>query len=320
MCSGLSVGAGGMRSRPLYHVRMGVMSISHLNTRGVSFQRVPINIVTSILHMIDAYIFYMLAKQDEEIQPDLSGAGQNQASTLTDKCSGLVENRTFPEHWACLEMTLKSSHITGRQLNALKLKRDEIQYYQAQTGAVEYGKIVKVIPLTSIACIDILGVLIATIELTLEKSPPCISISLLITGILVSPYASSCGSMEITNGPDKNIGLHLCHVYKVHGGEEKSQRSQIMDLPACICIVVTLLGVSHMDGKKYPRPKMQVYGLQDRRRNTETASNQTGYGLKQEHSRCYQNIRKPLLMVNVVPHRLPKKAVKSPSLEIPKPS
>lgn len=33
MCSGLSVGAGGMRSRPLYRVRMGVMIISHLSTR-----------------------------------------------------------------------------------------------------------------------------------------------------------------------------------------------------------------------------------------------------------------------------------------------
>lgn len=28
-----------MRSRPLYHVRMGVTSISHLSARGVSFQR-----------------------------------------------------------------------------------------------------------------------------------------------------------------------------------------------------------------------------------------------------------------------------------------
>lgn len=43
--------------------------------------------------MIDAYIFYMLVKQDEQIQPDLSRARRSQASTLTDKCSGLVENR-----------------------------------------------------------------------------------------------------------------------------------------------------------------------------------------------------------------------------------
>lgn len=35
----------------------------------------------------------MLVKQDEEIQPDLSGVNRSQASTLTDKCSGLVENR-----------------------------------------------------------------------------------------------------------------------------------------------------------------------------------------------------------------------------------
>lgn len=35
----------------------------------------------------------MLAKQDEEIQPDLSGAKKSQASTLTDKCSDLVKNR-----------------------------------------------------------------------------------------------------------------------------------------------------------------------------------------------------------------------------------
>lgn len=39
MCSGLSVGAGGMRSRPLYHVRTGVTRISHLSAWGVSFQR-----------------------------------------------------------------------------------------------------------------------------------------------------------------------------------------------------------------------------------------------------------------------------------------
>lgn len=43
--------------------------------------------------MLDAYIFYMLAKQDEEIQPDLSGAKRSQASILTDKCSGVAENR-----------------------------------------------------------------------------------------------------------------------------------------------------------------------------------------------------------------------------------
>lgn len=30
--------------------------------------------------------------------------------------------RTSPEHWACLEMTFKSSHFTCRQINALKLK------------------------------------------------------------------------------------------------------------------------------------------------------------------------------------------------------
>lgn len=37
--------------------------------RNLQFITVPI-----ILHTIDAYIFYMLAKQDEEIQPHLSGA------------------------------------------------------------------------------------------------------------------------------------------------------------------------------------------------------------------------------------------------------
>lgn len=30
--------------------------------------------------------------------------------------------RTSPEHWVCLEMTFKSSRITGRQMNALELK------------------------------------------------------------------------------------------------------------------------------------------------------------------------------------------------------
>lgn len=33
----------------------------------------------------------------------------------------------------------------------------------------------------------------------------------------------------------------ICVMFtNVHGGEEKSQKSQIMDLQACICIVVTL--------------------------------------------------------------------------------
>lgn len=35
-----------------------------------------------------------------------------------------------------------------------------------------------------------------------------------------------------------------------------------------------------MEGKKYPRPRTQVYGLQDRRPNTETASNKGEYLVK----------------------------------------
>lgn len=33
----------------------------------------------------------------------------------------------------------------------------------------------------------------------------------------------------------------LCHVYKVHGGEGKSQTGQIMDVKTCTCVAVTEL-------------------------------------------------------------------------------
>lgn len=56
------------------------------------FITVPINIVTSILHMFGTEIFYMLTKQCEQIQLS-SRHLRSQANTLSDKCSGLVESR-----------------------------------------------------------------------------------------------------------------------------------------------------------------------------------------------------------------------------------
>ncbi|CAM9965008.1 unnamed protein product, partial [Bubo scandiacus] len=202
------------------------------------------------------YILYMLAKQCEQIQPDFSGALssrglRSQTNTMNNKCLGLVESRTSPEHWACLEMTFTSSHIADRQMNALKLKRDELQHYWTQTGTVENGKDKEKCSLGMHLFSQTLwkppegqGRAQQLKRFLLAKKPPYISVLLLITCLLVSLHASSCGSMEFPNGPSGILQaifplisqIKILECFCVHGGEGKPQRTQVMDFKTCTCM------------------------------------------------------------------------------------